>query len=148
MTVYEPSLNSTVNSQAATMQRPDPIEESSGTDLPEATATRVNTSRSSSSTQLPAAAANTSTTTAPPQRLRRPREWFAVPGPLRRLFDAFPLVTYPPNEAPLRSRPRKDLPSLYVFSTEHDAGHGRPSFNPGCLKWQVRCNFLLHHFLY
>jgi metaxin len=27
---------------------------------------------------------------------------------------------------------------LHVFTTEEDAKNGRPSFNPGCLKWQVR----------
>lgn len=123
------------------MQRPDAIEESSGTDLSTgATAARANIPRSSSPTRLSATAA-TATTTAPPQSQRRSREWLAVPGPLRRLFDAFPLLIYPPNEAPLRSRPRKDLPSLYVFSTEHDAGLGRPSFNPGCLKWQTYLRF-------
>jgi len=29
------------------------------------------------------------------------------------------------------------IPSFYVFSTDENAAAGRPSFNPGCLKWQV-----------
>ncbi|KAG8158406.1 hypothetical protein KVR01_011528 [Diaporthe batatas] len=66
------------------------------------------------------------------------RSWVpAVPGPLQRLFDAVPLVTYGPNELPLGSPGASDLPTLHVFTTEHDAARGAPSFNPSCLKWQT-----------
>jgi len=60
-----------------------------------------------------------------------------VPGPLQRLFDHFPLATYPANDLPSRSPAPTDLPTLYVFVSEEDARKGRPSFNPSCLKWQV-----------
>ncbi|KAK1255223.1 hypothetical protein MKX08_009218 [Trichoderma sp. CBMAI-0020] len=65
--------------------------------------------------------------------------WFAVPAPVRELFKLFPLTTLPadplPERAPERTRPR---PRLYVFArTDEDARHGRPSFNPQCLKWQT-----------
>ncbi|KHN96667.1 uncharacterized protein MAM_05610 [Metarhizium album ARSEF 1941] len=64
---------------------------------------------------------------------------FAVPRPIRSLFNLFPLCTYGPEplpvRAPDRSRPRA---KLYVFSSHEDALQGRPSFNPTCLKWQVR----------
>lgn len=98
-----------------------------------------------------------------------------IPGPLKKLFDRFPLITYSPNELPLgapldrqrhyryRQRQRqhqqqqqqlslnrqKDRDSetedgrelqehtLYVFTSEDEAELGLPSFNPGCLKWQV-----------
>lgn len=66
------------------------------------------------------------------------RNWVpTVPGPLQRLFDAVPLVTYGPNELPLRSPGASELPTLHVFITEHDAARGAPSYNPSCLKWQV-----------
>ncbi|POS78351.1 topogenesis of outer membrane beta barrel proteins 38 [Diaporthe helianthi] len=66
------------------------------------------------------------------------RSWVPpVPGPLQRLFDAVPLVTYGPNELPLRSPGASELPTLHVFITEHDAARGAPSFNPSCLKWQT-----------
>lgn len=66
------------------------------------------------------------------------RSWVPhIPAPLQRLFDAVPLVTYPPNELPYRSPPATDLPTLHVFISEQDAARGLPSFNPSCLKWQV-----------
>ena len=86
-----------------------------------------------------------------------PRWWQTVPPPVRRLFDRFPLVVHPANELPARSPgsswhatsagggtlvAEARLPTLHVFTTEQDAqelgGAGRPSFNPSCLKWQVR----------
>lgn len=68
------------------------------------------------------------------------RDWIPpIPGPLQRLFDATPLVTYPPNELPYRSPAPNDLPTLHVFITEAGAARGLPSFNPSCLKWQVSC---------
>jgi metaxin len=64
--------------------------------------------------------------------------WLAIPAPLARLFNRFPLVVYTPNELPARSPTNcRDLPTLYVFATAHDALKGLPSFNPACLKWQV-----------
>lgn len=61
-----------------------------------------------------------------------------IPGPLQRLFDHFPLATYPANELPARSPRPSSLPTLYIFASEEDAARGNPSFNPSCLKWQVR----------
>ncbi|KAK1770875.1 hypothetical protein QBC33DRAFT_597384 [Phialemonium atrogriseum] len=60
-----------------------------------------------------------------------------IPGPLQRLFDLFPLVTYPANELPSRSPGPSNLPTLYVFASEEGARKGSPSFNPTCLKWQT-----------
>ncbi|KAK2065480.1 hypothetical protein LY76DRAFT_558979 [Colletotrichum caudatum] len=67
-----------------------------------------------------------------------PRSWFAVPAPVAALFRRFPLAVYPANDLPIRSPSRGDLPTLYVFVGDEDAPRGRPSFNPSCLKWQVR----------
>lgn len=67
-----------------------------------------------------------------------PRSWFAVPAPVAALFRRFPLAVYPANDLPLRSPSRGDTPTLYVFIADDDAPRGRPSFNPSCLKWQVR----------
>jgi hypothetical protein len=72
------------------------------------------------------------------RQANRVRNLFSIPAPVKRLFDKVPVLTYPPNELPQRTpRPNK-LPSLYVFIGDEDAAAGRPSFNPGCLKWQVR----------
>lgn len=65
------------------------------------------------------------------------KDLFSVPLPVKKLFDLVPLVTYPPNQLPQRSPKSSRIPSLYIFSTDHDAAAGRPSFNPSCLKWQV-----------
>lgn len=62
---------------------------------------------------------------------------FRIPAPLKRVFDKFPLVQYGENELPLRAPKEKDQHILHVFTTEGDANDGKPSFNPGCLKWQV-----------
>ncbi|KAB5554493.1 hypothetical protein GE09DRAFT_1058820 [Coniochaeta sp. 2T2.1] len=68
----------------------------------------------------------------------RTRSWMPpIPAPLQRLFDHFPLKTYPPNDLPARSPRPSSLPTLYVFASEEDAAAGRPSFNPSCLKWQT-----------
>ncbi|KAB5525692.1 hypothetical protein GE09DRAFT_478347 [Coniochaeta sp. 2T2.1] len=68
----------------------------------------------------------------------RTRPWMPpIPAPLQRLFDHFPLKTYPPNDLPARSPRPSALPTLYVFASEEDAAAGRPSFNPSCLKWQT-----------
>ncbi|KAI1657249.1 hypothetical protein F4813DRAFT_360864 [Daldinia decipiens] len=63
--------------------------------------------------------------------------WLTIPAPLARLFKRFPLLTYPPNELPLRSPRARDVATLYVFISDQDALNGLPSFNPSCLKWQT-----------
>jgi hypothetical protein len=68
---------------------------------------------------------------------RNERGIFSVPAPIKKLFDYFPLLSYPPNEPPRRSPPVTLLPTLYIFTTDREARYGRPSFNPSCLKWQV-----------
>lgn len=62
---------------------------------------------------------------------------FALPGPLRRLFSHFPLVTYQSNLLPARSRSTSSSHALYIFSTPSDASSGLPSLNPTCLKHQT-----------
>jgi hypothetical protein len=68
---------------------------------------------------------------------RRVRDFFLIPAPIKQLFDLVPVLTYPPNQLPLRAPKPARIPSLYVFSKDQDAAAGRPSFNPSCLKWQV-----------
>ena len=63
---------------------------------------------------------------------------FRIPTSLKRVFDKFPLVQYDENELPLRAPKDKSQHVLHVFTTDKDAREGKPSFNPGCLKWQVR----------
>ena len=66
-----------------------------------------------------------------------------IPPPVKRLFDSVPLIIYPkPNELPVRAKAFKRHSDgqnvLCVFTTRKDAEDRNPSFNPGCLKWQVR----------
>jgi metaxin len=68
---------------------------------------------------------------------RNVRDFFSIPTPVKHLFDLVPVVTYPPNQLPLRAPKPARIPSLYVFTKDQDAAAGRPSFNPSCLKWQV-----------
>lgn len=68
---------------------------------------------------------------------RNVRDFFSIPTPVKHLFDLVPLVTYTPNQLPLRAPKPARIPSLYVFTKNQDAAAGRPSFNPSCLKWQV-----------
>ena len=63
---------------------------------------------------------------------------FSVPTPIKRIFDRFPLVTYPPNELPRRSAPHARRNRLFVFIDIAGALQREPSFNPQCLRWQVR----------
>src|ERR1700761_426845 len=67
---------------------------------------------------------------------------FAIPAPLKRIFDQFPLVTYTANELPLRAPRWREDNVLHIFTTTEDAESGRPSFNPSCLKWQVCVQFI------
>lgn len=62
---------------------------------------------------------------------------FAIPPPVKALFDHVPILIYPANELPQRTPKPARIPSLYVFSKKGDVAAGRPSFNPSCLKWQV-----------
>ncbi|KAI9823755.1 MAG: hypothetical protein M1832_002312 [Thelocarpon impressellum] len=82
----------------------------------------------------------------PASASRQRRNWmrnvFAVPSPVKQLFDRFPIVTYPANPLPRRGAARTGgQRTLYIFSTEEDARLGRPSFNPSCLKWQTYLRF-------
>lgn len=64
-----------------------------------------------------------------------------MPSPIAALFKRVPLAVYPANDLPLRSPSSeldRTLPILYIFTTEDGARTCRPSFNPSCLKWQVR----------
>ena len=69
--------------------------------------------------------------------LTRPQLNWSLPAPVKRLFDRFPLLTYAINELPQRTLTSRETNCLYVFSNERGARLGRPSCNPGCLKWQV-----------
>ncbi|KAI9715388.1 MAG: hypothetical protein M1812_006033 [Candelaria pacifica] len=69
------------------------------------------------------------------------KDLFKIPAPVRRLFDQFPFVTYPSNDLPKRSPIKRDIPSLYIFTTPILARDGAPSFNPSCLKWQAYLKF-------
>ncbi|KAJ5628037.1 hypothetical protein N7490_010265 [Penicillium lividum] len=70
------------------------------------------------------------------------RSIFTVPPPIKRLFDKFPLATYPENDIPQRSPSRRQDNQLFVFIEPKNARHGRPSFNPQCLKWQAYLKFV------
>lgn len=64
-------------------------------------------------------------------------QWFTTPPAIKRLFDKFPLQTHSVNELPWRTAEHRDRHALYIFTTKKGAENGAPSFNPGCLKWQV-----------
>lgn len=70
---------------------------------------------------------------------------FTIPAPLKHIFTKFPLVTYAPNTLPLCAPPSPERRSknntLYIFTTPTDAAENRPSYNPGCLKWQTLLRF-------
>ena len=65
------------------------------------------------------------------------RSIFAVPAPIKQLFDRFPLLTYPTNDLPHRAPRARNAHVLYIYASDEDALKGSPSFNPACLKWQV-----------
>jgi len=64
--------------------------------------------------------------------------FFTAPKPIQKLFSKVPIVTYPANELPHRSRRHTSNNVLYIFTTDAGARMDAPSYNPGCLKWQVR----------
>lgn len=66
------------------------------------------------------------------------RSFFTVPPIIKHIFDKFPLTTYPANDLPQRLPSRRHENQLFVFTDAASARRGRPSFNPQCLKWQVR----------
>lgn len=66
------------------------------------------------------------------------RSFFTVPPIIKHIFDKFPLTTYPANDLPQRRPSRRHENQLFVFTDGPGARRGRPSFNPQCLKRQVR----------
>jgi metaxin len=74
---------------------------------------------------------------------------FSIPAPIKAVFDAVPVVVYGANDLPGvrpvkqqqqgRKNGEKEKAKLYVFCREEDVENGGPSFNPGCLRWQVSC---------
>ncbi|KAA8651797.1 hypothetical protein EYZ11_003983 [Aspergillus tanneri] len=70
------------------------------------------------------------------------RDYFSIPAPIKRIFDRFPLVTYPSNDVPQRPATARRENGLFVFTDAPGARHGRPSFNPQCLKWQAYLKFV------
>lgn len=70
--------------------------------------------------------------------ISRARDYFAVPAPIKRIFDQFPLVTYSSNDLPQRGSSSRTGNRLFVFTDAAGAKSHKPSFNPQCLKWQVR----------
>ncbi|KAJ4309459.1 hypothetical protein N0V84_011487 [Fusarium piperis] len=67
-----------------------------------------------------------------------PGPWFAVPRPIRSLFDLFPLRVLASEELPARApAAARRRAALYVFADDGEAALGNPSYNPSCLKWQT-----------
>ncbi|KAL4770261.1 hypothetical protein BDW60DRAFT_192819 [Aspergillus nidulans var. acristatus] len=73
---------------------------------------------------------------------RRVRDFFSVPAPVKRVFDRFPLLTYPANDLPHHAGSGRSGNQLFVFIDAAGARRGRPSFNPQCLKWQAYLRFM------
>ncbi|KAL7276014.1 hypothetical protein RUND412_001009 [Rhizina undulata] len=69
------------------------------------------------------------------------RSTFSIPPALKKLFDSFPLLTYPANALPARCPRPSSTPKLYTFTAPSAAARGDPSFNPTCLKWQTYLKF-------
>ncbi|KAL8714949.1 MAG: hypothetical protein Q9225_006490 [Loekoesia sp. 1 TL-2023] len=72
---------------------------------------------------------------APPKT--SPSPWLTTPKPVKRLFDKFPLVTYPSNNLPRRKPIERGRNTLYIFARAGDQRNSVLSFNPSCLKWQT-----------
>lgn len=66
------------------------------------------------------------------------RGLLAVPAPIKRIFDSVPLTTYAANASPVGALHARDSNVLLVLATPEDAASGTPSYDPSCLKWQVR----------
>ncbi|KIV88022.1 hypothetical protein PV10_09198 [Exophiala mesophila] len=76
-----------------------------------------------------------------PAQAPSPSSWFTLPHPLRRVFDRFPLVTYPANLLPQRSSKQGNENVLYIFQKLDPKSRDAPSYNPSCLKWQAYLKF-------
>ncbi|KAG8526720.1 uncharacterized protein KY384_008149 [Bacidia gigantensis] len=68
-------------------------------------------------------------------------QFLGIPQPIKRVFDRFPLVEYESNPLPGSYTASREKNVLYIFISKLDAGKGRPSYNPGCLKWQAYLRF-------
>ncbi|KIW28770.1 uncharacterized protein PV07_04644 [Cladophialophora immunda] len=66
---------------------------------------------------------------------------WSLPLPLRRIFDRFPLVTYPANALPQRVPRHRHENILCIFQSDEPSSRDGPSFNPSCLKWQAYLKF-------
>ncbi|KAI5820237.1 hypothetical protein BZA77DRAFT_301892 [Pyronema omphalodes] len=68
------------------------------------------------------------------------KSWIPIPEPVKKLFDNFPVVTYPAQNLPAGCPRNEKLPTLWIF-TKNDGldrnGRELMSFNPSCLKWQT-----------
>lgn len=64
-----------------------------------------------------------------------PRPWLPMPSPIRRLFTAFPLITFPSSPLPSSCPSPVNVPRLYIYSTSSDQTF--PSWDAESLKWQV-----------
>jgi hypothetical protein len=64
---------------------------------------------------------------------------FAIPRPVKRIFDAFPLRTYAANELPVNIQRAQNGEghALFIWCSQEDAEAGNASFNPACFRWQV-----------
>jgi len=94
---------------------------------------------SSSATSTKTRLSRTSSRTKPQEPSRS--SWWSLPPPIRRVFDRFPLVTYPANGLPQRAPRHQHENVLYIFQTEASPSQHTPSFNPSCLKWQAYLKF-------
>lgn len=66
------------------------------------------------------------------------RDKVGIPEPIKRVFRKFPLVTYDANNLPITSPAHRNEHTLWLWTTPEGAATGALSFNPSCLKWQVR----------
>ena len=66
------------------------------------------------------------------------RDKLGIPEPVKRVFRKFPLTTYSENELPCTAPDQRHVHSLWVWTTAEGARRNDVSFNPKCLKWQVR----------
>lgn len=62
------------------------------------------------------------------------KAWIPMPPPIRRLFTAFPLQTYPAADLPSSCPPPVTYPRLCVHGSS-DSSY--PTWDAECLKWQV-----------